>query len=123
MELLNIVEIGGYPDFSNSYKALGINAKRVNSMRKGLKLIKKEMPDVIVAEFNFQTDFRDRSSNLESLMAVLQPHSHVKIVVFYESKHDAVFNQFSMRFDNIFSLVFPIKKEKLIALLSGFINV
>ena len=51
-------------------------------MRNGLKLIKKEVLDVIVSEFNFKTDFRDRSSNLESLMAVLQPHSHVKIVVF-----------------------------------------
>ena len=39
--LLSILEIGGYPDFSKSYAALGFDFKQVATMRKGIQFIKK----------------------------------------------------------------------------------
>ena len=70
--LLTIIELGGYPDFSELYRELGFVVHYVNSQRKARVWLKKNTPDVIVAEFNFQSDFRDRISNLETLMAWLK---------------------------------------------------
>jgi hypothetical protein len=81
--LLAIIELGGYPNLMPLYQRLGFEVEAVNSQRKARSLLKKRMPDVIVAEYIFQSDFRDRTSNLETLMAVLQRHPGVKVVVFY----------------------------------------
>ncbi|HED15651.1 MAG TPA: hypothetical protein ENI64_02350 [Gammaproteobacteria bacterium] len=70
--LLAITELGGYPDFRAEYGQAGYDLVAVNSMRKAISALKKQSPALIVAEFNFQSDFRDRSSNLESLLAVTQ---------------------------------------------------
>ena len=69
--LLAIIEMGGYPNFMPLYQSLGFSVEVVNSMRKARSALKKETPDVIVAEYNFQSQFRDRTSNLETLMAGL----------------------------------------------------
>ena len=61
--LLSIIELGGYPDFKPLYRRAGFEVETVSSVRKALGLMKKLSPDVIVAEFNFQSDFRDRSSS------------------------------------------------------------
>ena len=83
MKLLSIIELGGYPNLLPLYQRLGFDVDAVNSQRKARAYLKKTIPDVIVAEYIFQSDFRDRTSNLETLMAVLQRHPQVKVVVFY----------------------------------------
>ena len=81
--LLAIVELGGYPNLTPLYRELGLDFELVSSQRKAQAALKRRVPDIIVAEYNFQSDFRDRTSNLETLMAVLQRHPEVKVVVFY----------------------------------------
>ena len=81
--LLSIIELGGYPNLQPLYQQLGFRVEVVNSQRKARSLLKKGVPDVIIAEYIFQSDFRDRTSNLETLMAVLQRHPEVKVIVFY----------------------------------------
>ena len=62
-QLLSIVEMGGYPNFKDLYKNKGFQIDTASSMRKAIKILKKSKPDVIVAEFNFQSDFRDRTTS------------------------------------------------------------
>jgi len=62
--LLSVVEIGGYPNFSQIYQRAGFDVVIETRMRKAMSTIKKRQPAVIVAEFNFQSDFRDRTSSL-----------------------------------------------------------
>ena len=76
--LLAITELGGYPDFSGLYTARGYQVETVSSMRKALRSLKQNQYDVIVAEFNFQSDFRDRTSSLETLMATVQRFSQCR---------------------------------------------
>jgi DNA-binding NtrC family response regulator len=87
--LLAIVELGGYPNLLPLYRELGFDAEVVSSQRKAQASLKRRLPDVIVAEYNFQSDFRDRTSNLETLMAILQRHPGVKVICFYlpEQRH------------------------------------
>jgi len=106
--LLNILEIGGYPDFSKSYVALGFEYKQVESMRKGIKFLKKNHVSVIVAEFNYQSDFRDRTSQLETLMAAIQPKPEIKVIVFYDKEQSHQLKRLTSRFKTLICLPYPV---------------
>jgi hypothetical protein len=99
------------------YRRLGFHAEVVNSQRKAQAYLKKRIPNVIVAEYNFQSDFRDRTSNLETLMARLQPHPGVKVVVFFQSEFQHKLDDLLSRFPVFESIAFPIKPEKVEAVL------
>lgn len=81
--LLAIVELGGYPNLTPVYRELGLDFELVSSQRKAQAALKRRVPDIVVAEYNFQSDFRDRTSNLETLMAILQRHPGVRVICFY----------------------------------------
>lgn len=106
--LLSIVERGGYPDFTPLYQRLGCRVTRETSMRKVLQLLKKNTPEVIVAEFNFQSDFRDRTSSLESMMAVVQRTPDTRVVVFYDREYAHQLAKLTERFPLLLTLSFPI---------------
>lgn len=110
-QLLSIVEIGGYPDFTSLYQQQGFAVERVDSMRKATKLLKKLRPSVVVAEFNFQSDFRDRTSSLETLMATLQRFPDCKVIVFYEKEQRLQLERLLAVFDIFSTLTFPIEES------------
>ncbi|VAW77981.1 hypothetical protein MNBD_GAMMA12-3856 [hydrothermal vent metagenome] len=117
--LLSIVELGGYPDFSRVYKAAGYETISVTSMRKAISTIKKTPPTVIVAEFNFQSDFRDRTSTLESLMATLQGvDADPLLIVLFEKEFATHFKRVQDRFIIHHSIAFPVTAEQLTACLA-----
>jgi DNA-binding NtrC family response regulator len=109
--LLAIVELGGYPNFTALYQRLGFEVEFVNSQRKAQTYLKRKIPNVIVAEFNFQSDFRDRTSNLETLMARLQRHPEVRVVVFYQPEHAVKLEKLRQRFPIAATLTFPVSVE------------
>ena len=111
--LLAIVELGGYPNFTSLYRRLGFEASFVNSQRKAQAYLKKQLPDVIVTEFNFQSDFRDRTSNLETLMARLQRYPGVRVIVLYPSEFTAKFELLRKRFPIAAALAFPVSSEEM----------
>lgn len=112
-KLLAVVELGGYPNFSELYRQAGYTVTMVTSVRRALAAMKKELPDVVVAEFNFQSDFRDRSSSLETLMAPLQRQSETKIIVFYEKEYAPQFERFRTHFSVHAALTYPIDPSQL----------
>jgi DNA-binding NtrC family response regulator len=115
--LLSIIELGGYPNLLPLYQRLGFDVEVVNSQRKARSLLKKSLPDVIVAEYIFQSDFRDRTSNLETLMAVLQRHPEVRVVVFYLPEQAEKLAILESRFPLYAKVAFPIMAEKVEAVL------
>ena len=111
--LLSILELGGYPDFSGLYRSLGFQVEMMQTLRKALKFIKKNRVDVVVAEFNFQSDFRDRTSQLESLMASIAHNPEVKVIVFYDREQSHQFERVTSRFDFYATLSYPIDEKEL----------
>ena len=111
--LLAIIELGGYPNFTPLYRRLGFDATFVNSQRKAQAYLKKRLPDVIVTEFNFQSDFRDRTSNLETLMARLQRYPGVQVVALYPPEFSTKFEQLRRRFPITAALAFPVTQEEM----------
>lgn len=106
--LLAIIELGGYPNLAPLYRSLGFEVETVVSQRKAQAALKRRIPDVIVAEYNFQSDFRDRTSNLESLMAGLQKHPGVKVVCFYQAEHRPKLDLLEARFPIFAAIPFPV---------------
>ena len=112
-QLLSIVEMGGYPDFTALYKNRGFQVDTANSMRKAIKILKKSSPDVIVAEFNFQSDFRDRTSSLESLMATIQAFPNTRVIIFYEQEQRAQLDRLLSIYDVYKIIAFPVDETEL----------
>jgi len=120
-QLISIIEIGGYPDFSSLYKSAGFEVSLVKSVRKAQSCMKKQTPNVIVAEFNFQSDFRDRTSNLESLLATLQgKYPDCKIIVLYEKEFQHAFDRLHDQYPIDIALCFPVSHDDMQAALQNF---
>ena len=117
--LLSIVELGGYPDFTSLYETAGFQVIKTESVRKAVKLIRQCKPQVMVAEFNFQSDFRDRSSSLETLLSSTQGVTDASMIVFYEKEYEIQYQRFLQSFDVAASLTFPIDEQQLHAVLQG----
>ena len=111
--LLSIVELGGYPDFGPLYKEYGYEVAVEKSMRKAFGFLKKQQPAVIVAEFNFQSDFRDRTSSLESLLAVVQRLPATHVIVFYDREYLPQFDKLRSRLPVHSAIAFPIERAEL----------
>ncbi len=112
--LLSIIELGGYPDFGQVYKRYGYERSVVYSMRKALTLLKKISPKVIVAEFNYQSDFRDRTSSLESLIAVAQQNPDVKLIIFYEKEYLHQLEKLTARYNFFATFAYPIEEQMIV---------
>ncbi len=111
--LLSIVELGGYPNFVPLYEELGYVVAVENSMRKAIGFLKKIKPAVIVAEFNYQSDFRDRTSSLESLLAVVQRLPETRVIVFYDREYLPQLDKLRARLPVHAAIAFPIEVREL----------
>ena len=111
--LLSIVEMGGYTDFRPLYQRAGFDVVVEHRMRKAMSVIKKVRPRVIVAEFNFQSDFRDRTSSLESMLSVVERLPDTRVIVFYDKEYQHQFDRLLAvrRFYRTFT--FPIPEQEL----------
>jgi hypothetical protein len=118
-KLLAIVELGGYPNFTPLYQRNGYEVTMAYAMRKAINIVKKIQPDVIVAEFNYQSNFRDRTSSLESLLATVERLSQgasaktIKVIVFYEKEYTPQLEKLQAAFTNFETLVYPIQEQDL----------
>lgn len=106
--LLSIIELGGYPDFTPLYETSGYQVVKADSVRKAVKLIRQHKPRVMVAEFNFQSDFRDRTSSLETLLSSTQGVTDVSVIVLYEKEFEQQYQRFLKNFEVAASLTFPV---------------
>lgn len=112
--LLAIVELGGYPDFSRNYENHGFAVRKANSMRKALALLKKQAPDVVVAEFIYGPTYGSQLSNFESLLATLQRHApQAKLIAFLHKEDMPHLQRLTARFPIHARLFYPIDAQKL----------
>jgi hypothetical protein len=111
--LISVVEIGGYPDFSALYRQAGYDVVVETRMRKAMSTIRKRAPRVVVAEFNFQSDFRDRTSSLESMMSVVERLPDTRVIVFYEKEYAHQFARLQAIHQFHRTFTFPVPENEL----------
>jgi len=120
--LLAVNAFIGTAGYKKLYQELGYAVVTEWSERRAIGLVRKNPPAVIVADFYHQSDFRDRLSNLESLLAAVQSAPNTRILVFYETAHQAVLDKVSarLRIDAAFTL--PVQEDRLRATLLAWLN-
>ena len=112
-QLLAVIELGGYPNFAPLYESLGYEVTLANSVRNAIRTIKKIKPQVVVAEFNFQSDFRDRTSSLESLLSTVQRLDECEVIVFYETEYAHQLEKLTAQYPINTLLPFPVQEGDL----------
>ena len=120
--LLMVNAFIGTAGYKQLYQELGYSVVTEWSERKAISLVRKSPPAVIVADFYHQTDFRDRLSNLESLLAAVQSAPNTRVLVFYEAAHQAVLDQVSTRLRIDAALVLPVQESQLSATLRAWLK-
>ena len=117
-KLLSVIELGGYPEATRVYQDFNYQVITEYNTRKAIAYLKKNSVGVIVAEFNYQHTFRDRLSNLESLIAAAQKIDDVKFIVLYEQEFEGYLDKIRQQFTFHLELVFPITADKMQAALT-----
>ncbi|MGB0722463.1 MAG: hypothetical protein ACPGU7_08710 [Gammaproteobacteria bacterium] len=113
--LLTIVEQGGYPDLTDRYRSMGLEVIKATHQRKALKLIKAHPPDIVLAEFIYTPDFRDRIGNLDTLAGQLRAHyPDTRLIVLYEPEDRASLKRFRAIHPVFTELAHPASGEQLI---------
>ena len=116
--LLMVNAFIGTASYKALYQQLGFDVIVEYTERKAISLIKKNPPDVIVADFFHQSDFRDRLSNLESLLASAARMPATRILVFYEPAHQAMLDKVRQRMRIDVAMPLPVQEAELAATLS-----
>lgn len=114
-KILFVIEFGGFPLKLDALKAEGHEVEFLTSMRKAISLLKKMQPDLLIAEFNYTSQFRDRDSNLDTILTQIVSRSpHTQVIAFVEEEQKQHFERLQARFDNVKdALYFPFEDEEL----------
>lgn len=120
-KLLSVIEFIEHSQYPAIYKALGYDVTTEWQVRKAVTLIRKMKPDVIVADFYFQSDFRDRLSNLESLLAATQLLHETRVLVFYEPQNVSILDKVRQRMRIDAALPMPASEEAIKAVLKEWL--
>jgi hypothetical protein len=118
--LLAVVEFLAHTGLKPVYEKLGFQVGSEFSVRKAIAAVRKQKPDVLVADFFFQPDFRDRVSNLESLLAAVQGSTATRTLVYYDAAHQHALDKVRQRFRVDAALTLPVKLVDLEAILGAW---
>lgn len=118
--LLSVIELLGHANLRPLYEALGYRVATEFAVRKAISLLRRERPAVIVADFYFQPDFRDRVSNLESLLAAAQAWPDMRVAVLYEAAHEHALDRLRQRFRIDAAFTLPVSEERLATVLKDW---
>lgn len=119
--LLAVVEFLAHTGLRALYERLGYAVDQEFTVRKAITRLRRERPDVIVADFYYQPDFRDRVSNLESLLAAAQGLQGTRVLVYYDPAHQAALDKVRSRFHIDAALTTPVRQAELEAVLRGWL--
>lgn len=118
--LLMVNTFLGTAGYKKLYQELGYAVTTEWSERKAISLLKKSPPVAIVADFYHQADFRDRLSNLESLLAAAQRYPDTRILVFYDPSHQDALAKVGARLRIDAALTLPVDETRLREILAAW---
>lgn len=120
-KLLSVIEFIEHSPYPAIYQSMGFDVTTEWQVRKAVSLIRKIKPDVIVADFYFQSDFRDRLSNLESLLAATQLLGNFRVLVFYEPENEHALARVRERMQIDVALPMPATEQAVRAALQAWV--
>lgn len=103
-KVLSVIESPTHPRLSNLYQLLGFQEFTVNTMRNAMKILKKERPDFIVAEFfyGYSNNYAGVNiSNLDTLLSSLPKYSPDTRTIVFVQKNEM---QYVEKLHNLYPL-------------------
>lgn len=118
-DLLFVIEYGVYPELIRALQRTEYTVTVEHQMRKAISFLKKKAPSTVVAEFFHEPAFRDRVSNLESMLAHMQRKlPDTRVIVIYSPEDEPYLKQVMGRFPVDDTLAMPVSAEVLLNTLS-----
>lgn len=121
-KLLFVNEYGIYPELVQALQSTEFTVTVEHLMRNAIKFIKKNDPDIVVAEFMHEPQFRDRVSNLESMLAQIEGRNKSRTIVIYNRDHQIYLDKVRGVFSIDTAMVQPVTAEQLLARISEIEN-
>jgi DNA-binding NtrC family response regulator len=120
-KLLFVNEYGLYPELVRALQSSGYAVTVEHMMRNAIKFIKKQNPEIVVAEFVHESHFRDRVSNLESMLAQIQgKHVNTRTIVIYDEHWQEYLEKVREIFKIDSALKQPVSPDALLAEIKRF---
>jgi hypothetical protein len=127
--IFSLIESRAHPKLSGLYGELGYDEIKLTSVRKVVSALKKQKPDVIVAEFNYAYGTNYASChicNLDTLFVTLQKYSDYqpKFLLFVSKKEAAHVEKLNIyqEIDPDWVMLQPAKPDLVKTLLSNLKN-
>lgn len=115
--IYSIIESPGHPDFSRLYRQQGWEELRLNSMRKAISQLRKQPPEVVVAEFfyGYGNNYAGINiSNLDVFLHSLQKYApQARVIVMVEKAELAYVDKLAELFNLEAILVQPVDKAQM----------
>jgi hypothetical protein len=119
--LLSVVESAAHPNFTGTYKKLGINETKLTSMRKALALLKSQPFDFIVCEFfyGYGNNYAGVNiSNLDVMLYSLQKYSpDTRVIVLVDKAEREYVDKLNDIFPLHGVLQYPVSEKTIIHIL------
>lgn len=113
--LFSIVESPGHPNLSALYRSLGIEEIRLASQRKAVQALKRQHPDIVVAEFfyGFGNNYAGANlGNLDVFLASLQKYApDARVIVLVAKDQRQHVDRLTARFPVHAVLVQPVRES------------
>ncbi|MGD8783641.1 MAG: hypothetical protein PVF28_00525 [Thioalkalispiraceae bacterium] len=115
MILYSIIESPLHPQLSEFYKRQGLDEVRLQSVRKAIQELKKQPPDVVVADFiyGYGNNYAGVNiSNLDVFLYSLEKYApQSQVIVCYEKADKQYVQKLEELFPSITTLVYPVSES------------
>jgi DNA-binding NarL/FixJ family response regulator len=111
-DILFLMEYSIFPELVRGLQDDGHVVMVEHLARKAMSWLKKSAPKLLVAEFYHDPNFRDRVSNLESVLAHVQRHQpDTKVLVLYPPNNQDYVDRLIARFPVAATQTLPIEVD------------
>ena len=111
-EILFLMEYSIFPELVRGLQSEGYSVTVEHLARKAIGWLKKSTPKLLVAEFYHDPNFRDRVSNLESVLAHVQRHQpNTQVLVLFPPNDQDYVDRLTTRFPVAATQTLPVEVD------------
>ncbi|MCK5335029.1 MAG: hypothetical protein KAQ67_02645 [Gammaproteobacteria bacterium] len=115
LTVYSIIESPFHPDLQDIYSSYGMEEIKFNSMRKAISHLKKQLPDIIVADFvyGYGNNYAGANvCNLDVLLRSLEPFGKdYKLLLFVDKEEQEFVQKLHDLFPVTMAMLNPVKPE------------
>lgn len=123
--LFSVVDSPRHPNLSSLYQRLGLEEVRLDSQRKAIAQLKKQKPDIIVADFVYALSTYYQATNISNLDVLLNSlikyDCHSKVIVLADKNERQHVDKLNAIYPLHGVLVLPVRESELEVLLNSAI--